>query len=598
MQDNDKFRESIACAPLSESIVVQAGPGSGKTTLLMERLKYIIKERQKNYLGIGCITYTNAAKNEIITRLEKEGVQLPSNLFIGTIHSFLLEFVIKPYSHLFSKENIPFKLAPFGFARKYKREISQMLNKPLYFIDASIIDALESLNRDENGDPFCYRGKIPNDVAIWWKKLLKENGYIDQQDVVYLSYLILKKYEHICNSLSVRFPYILVDEYQDVTYFQEKLFLLLNHSTFFCVGDSNQSIFGFTGAQPENFISKWESESYKSYTLCNNFRSTKHIIHLANTKTDIEQVEAGTYATSDQKVVFINDVEEVSEAINLFHRIRDNVEFDEDYNPYIILARQNKYIREIINLINNQEIEPNMFFQKLKKEHYRRYKILHNSLIAILFRRENDFKQAVDRIEEAFSYLFFNEHPNFVDLASIGYDKFMWKKLQVYTLQYLDSLVLSETSVVELFSEMKDFISNLSKDLYGIAIGNKLRMLNYNWKNQVRASKNTTISQLIDQLEIESNLSNSEGNVISIHNAKGQEAECVLVLAESKSQLDEWLAQNNETEEARVGYVAFSRARKLLCVWAPLIEEKDYAYLKEDVVFIDNSYSLEEETVK
>lgn len=99
MQDNDKFRESIACAPLFESVVVQAGPGSGKTTLLMERLKYIIKERQKTYLGIGCITYTNAAKNEIITRLEKEGVQLPPNLFIGTIHSFLLEFVIKPYSH-------------------------------------------------------------------------------------------------------------------------------------------------------------------------------------------------------------------------------------------------------------------------------------------------------------------------------------------------------------------------------------------------------------------------------------------------------------------------------------------------------------------
>lgn len=102
-----------------------------------------------------------------------------------------------------------------------------MLNKPLYFIDDSIIDALESLNRDENGNPFCYRGKIPTDVAIWWKKLLKENGYIDQQDVVYLSYLILNKYEHICNSLSVRFPYILVDEYQDVTYFQEKLFYYL-----------------------------------------------------------------------------------------------------------------------------------------------------------------------------------------------------------------------------------------------------------------------------------------------------------------------------------------------------------------------------------
>jgi len=52
MQDNDEFRESIAHTPLSESIIVQAGPGSGKTTLLIERLKYIIENKQKNYLGI------------------------------------------------------------------------------------------------------------------------------------------------------------------------------------------------------------------------------------------------------------------------------------------------------------------------------------------------------------------------------------------------------------------------------------------------------------------------------------------------------------------------------------------------------------------
>ncbi|MCM3044071.1 ATP-binding domain-containing protein [Bacillus altitudinis] len=121
-------------------------------------------------------------------------------------------------------------------------------------------------------------------------------------------------------------------------------------------------------------------------------------------------------------------------------------------------------------------------------------------------------------------------------------------------------------------------------------------MLNYKWKNQVRDSNRITIAHLIDQLEIEINMP-SEGNAISIHNSKGQEAECILVLAETKSQLDEWL-ELNETEEARVGYVAFSRARKLLCVWAPLIEEKDYAYLKKNVTFIDNSYSLGEDTVK
>ena len=88
------------------------------------------------------------------------------------------------------------------------------------------------------------------------------------------------------------------------------------------------------------------------------------------------------------------------------------------------------------------------------------------------------------------------------------------------------------------------------------------------------------LSQLIEEVELQENSSNNEGNVLNIHSAKGQEAECVLVMAESRDQLKDWLKKNEELEEeARVGYVAFSRARKLLCVWAPSIQEKDtYIY--------------------
>ncbi|MGJ3664722.1 UvrD-helicase domain-containing protein, partial [Shigella boydii] len=79
---------------------------------------------------------------------------------------------------------------------------------------------------------------------------------IDQQTAIYLTYIILKKYEHIKKAFSLRFPFILMDEYQDVTYYQDKVFSLLTHSSFFCVGDANQSIFSFTGADPFIFTSK------------------------------------------------------------------------------------------------------------------------------------------------------------------------------------------------------------------------------------------------------------------------------------------------------------------------------------------------------
>jgi DNA helicase II / ATP-dependent DNA helicase PcrA len=591
MVDNYSYRRNIACHPITDSIVIQAGPGSGKTTLLIERLKYIIENRNTSYTSIACITYTNAAKDEIIMRLQNKGVQLPAELVIGTIHSFLLEYVIKPYSYIASKDKKPFKLSSIGFARGYKREIGQMLNRPAHSINESILNAFESLGRDEEGKPYCFTNTISPEIAIEWKKLIKEKGYIDQQDVIYLSYLILNKYEHIRNALSSRFPYFLIDEYQDVTFFQDKLFSLLERSSFFCVGDCNQSIYSFTGARPELFLSKWQNQRFTSYTLSNNFRSSEHIVNFSNNKTDIVQIGTGPNKSCKQSVLFIKDINKASEVIQLFHRIREDIECEDEYKPYMILARKNDYVKELSFFLKEHDADINHFLNKLRKEHYRRYQILLNVLLTIIYKRRNELEKAVERMSEAFSYLFFNEHPNFVTIAEIEYDNFMWKKLQIFTLQFLDSLVLSEISVENLFIQLKNFLSEQSKKQFGKSIGRKILMLNYDWNNQVRASKNTMLLSLIEQVELQMYSSEKEGFIFNIHSAKGLESECVLVMAESESQLIDWLGENEKSEEARVGYVAFSRARKLLCVWAPNIQEENYKHLQQHLLFVDRSYN-------
>lgn len=597
MIDNEVFRNSITCAPLTNSVVVQAGPGSGKTKILIERLKYIIQNRPQSLSGIACITYTNVAKDEIITRLQNEGFQLPKDLFIGTIHSFLLDYIIKPYSHFASEKKEPYKLASFGFSRRFKREIGEILNSPTHFIREKTYMAFESLGRDEEGEPFCFQKQIAPEVARKWKDVTKKEGYIDQQDVIYLSYLILNKYEHIRNAFSSRFPYILVDEYQDVTFYQDKVFGLLERTKFFYVGDRNQSIYSFTGAKPEILQAKLTDEYYSSYTLSNNFRSTKHIVKFANHKTEIVQLELGLNASSEQMVIFITDIKEDLEVLKLFNQIREEIECEYLYNPYMILARGNDYLKRIGFLLKDESIESKPFLQKLKKESYRRFQILENLLLAISYKRRNEYDQAVEKMSETFSYLFFNEHPNFVSLSEIGFDRFMWKKLQVFTLSFLDNLVLTEISVASLFLQVKEFLSSQSKKLYNKSIGRKILMLNYKWKNQSIAAKNTMVSHLVEQIELQNNLSESEGHLFSIHGSKGQEAECVLVMAESESQLTEWLAENESSEEARVGYVAFSRARKLLCVWAPSIKEENYLHLKNHVKFVDSSYTTEIESI-
>ncbi|PED57386.1 hypothetical protein CON50_00655 [Bacillus anthracis] len=78
--------------------------------------------------------------------------------------------------------------------------------------------------------------------------------------------------------------------------------------------------------------------------------------------------------------------------------------------------------------------------------------------------------------------------------------------------------------------------------------------------------KSTMLSYLVKQVELQEILYDGKGNVLSIHSAKGLEAECVMVLAGTEAQLQEWIGDNTGSEEAKVGCVAFSRARKLVCM--------------------------------
>ncbi|WP_307894572.1 ATP-dependent helicase [Bacillus swezeyi] len=575
--DNDTYRKKIAQSALDTSIIVQAGPGSGKTTLLVERLKYIIENRRHSHSGIACITYTNVAKDEIITRLQKENYIQPKELFIGTIHSFLHENLIKPYSHLINRTNQPFRVTTNGFARGLKNEIASILNRSPFKLSEGDFRNFESLGYDENGKPCCYRSRVSAQNASKWKSILHEKGLIDQQDVIYLSYKILNEFEHIKKAFSSRFPNMLIDEYQDVTYFQEKIFESLESTSFFCVGDYNQSIFSFTGAEPKIFNSNKNNKKFKKYDLLNNFRSTRNIVEFSNLKSDLIQNVFNTYTSTDKAVVFFKDIKDFDGAIRMFQQERLKITTNQQYKPYLILTRYNKNLKEIKQIVQDKNnIEGNSFLEKLKKNHYRRYLILKNLLIAIAYKKRHDLNKAMDHISESLSYLMFNSHPAYVSLSEIKYDAFMWKKLHVFVLHFLTNPEIENLNPNNLFETLKTFLLNQSIEVFKLRIGRKLKMLDYDWNGQKRTVSKIKISDLINDIVNEHELSKHQENIYSIHSAKGMEAECVLVIAETTKQIKEWLNHNNTSEEARVGYVAFTRARKLLCIWSPNLKETEF----------------------
>ncbi|MGG1444710.1 ATP-dependent helicase [Brevibacillus laterosporus] len=588
--DNETYRQKIINSPKTETIIVQAGPGSGKTTLLIERLKYYIQNRTNMLSGIACITYTNSAKDEILNRLDKSGIKLPPELFVGTIHSFLLEYVIKPYSYLVSKTRESFTLLPPGFSRGYYSEIKRLLNIEISYIPKKVYENFESLGYDKNGNECCFQNKIPYEVAKQWKKLLHEKHYIDQQDIIYFSYLILNKFKHITTALSIRFPQFLVDEYQDVTWHQDQIFSKLENSSFFCVGDFNQSIFGFTGADLGVFKEKKEKHIF--YELSNNFRSTNHIIEFANYKTDISQVGAGTNAGIEQKVYMLTGIEKEIDAIKLFHQVKERIKCEITHQQYMILGRKTKYLRILYDITNAEKIQPNTFLGNLKEKDYRRFEILNNILLAILYKREGKLDKGLEMMDMAFSRLFFNKLPSYVPLENIKYTRLMWKKLQISLLNYIDTLNLKDIFIKDFFPCIKDFLATTSESTYKIKVKKYVQMLNYNWKGQLNAVKKINIYDLLEQMIFQVKSVEEEKPFYTIHEAKGQEAECVLVLAEDEKRLKELIGDNKNSEEARIGYVAFSRARKLLCIWAPNITEETYNYMGEHVEFIDSKHFI------
>lgn len=293
---------------------VYAGPGAGKTYFLVENIKDIIehskKLRENDIRKILCITYTNAAVDEIKSRLGHYN----DYVVIKTIHSFLYEYVINPYQQqlkLFINKTFNANILPNkkmyprieGFSllaklkmsdfigylqEKYQLQIANELTKRK--ISECVLD-ISSLNKypfDENKKPVIKFIKNINNkddlikikTAIWEK-----DGVLDFDEILYFSYILLKNYKFIGYDIQYKFPYILMDEYQDTNPIQNKILELLSDKkvTIGVVGDIAQSIYGFinsTYKEFNNFSPK--VKDFKEFVIDGNRRSNNNIVHFLN----------------------------------------------------------------------------------------------------------------------------------------------------------------------------------------------------------------------------------------------------------------------------------------------------------------------------
>ncbi|MDH4461962.1 MAG: ATP-dependent helicase [Flectobacillus sp.] len=269
----------------NESVLLIACPGSGKTRTLTYKIAYELAKLNSNKEFIIAITYTNNAADEIKERVELLGVDT-TQLWIGTIHSFCLEWILRPY-HLYLDE----LKNGFRVINSHESEvILTELCKPyrphskqkITYWDCGILAktdeySLTSLDKSKHSD-------LKKIIADYFE-ILKANNQIDFEQILFYSYQLLKNKSIISSILCKLFPFVLIDEYQDTKEIQYHIISkILNAnsgiSKTLIVGDPNQSIYDSLGGYP---MEKKELESLlgfnlKKMGLTKNYRSSSKII--------------------------------------------------------------------------------------------------------------------------------------------------------------------------------------------------------------------------------------------------------------------------------------------------------------------------------
>ncbi len=557
---------------------VFAGPGAGKTTWLIDHLRNVLKSscRLHRTRKIACITYTNVAAEEVMNRLSCDKCRFD----ISTIHSFLYRNIVKPFSYLiaqdkdgeplFNIDNLDGHIEhiPHGDKIRRWRETIGKLNEKNYdylnlaqnrpgllaqlgSLDYSFVDGeIDLIFRKQRGVA------VPSKNGELWlyKEKYWRDGIMHHEDVLYFSYLIIYNSPRVLEFIRNKYPYILIDEFQDTTELQTWIIKRIAESDtkVGVIGDLAQSIYKFAGAKRKDF-EKFELGGISSYKLEKNHRSTGKIIDFLNClRSDICQ--EGNECTIDGCNVKV-----------LIGPIHDAIKwlYDNGFKTTYILTRKNDTVEEIKTQTITQTDDLLKHLYGIDSNSAR-VKILHSILMGFKFYQKGYLKDSIKEILRVLKY---------------KADKSISKlELRGTAIEIIDNLKADETQQQSLNSYYSSLLDNI-KQKYKFQIGPKI--------TPKLGSKSfydkTKISDLLKFIRVDTK---SEDTIRTIHSAKGTQFDNVLVHFDELGDFEKYVFEANthldaDDDNARIYYVGFSRAIQGLFVNIPKINKGTIQKLKD-----------------
>ncbi|MCR5834571.1 MAG: UvrD-helicase domain-containing protein [Selenomonadaceae bacterium] len=343
---------------LDGPLLIMAGAGSGKTRVLTCRIANLIAQGISPW-NILAITFTNKAANEMKTRAEKLIGTSAKSIVLNTFHSFCAQ-VLRREIEITNKFTRNFAIYDANDSKalikrcivELKLEEDKFSNTHFRISDMknNLISVEEFKEKAATSDI-----KEKNIAMIYdlYQHKLRENNALDFDDLIFIMVKIFKRYPEVLDRYQERFQYISVDEYQDTNYAQYVLTKMLaeKYKNICVVGDADQSIYGWRGADMRNILN-FERDYPKAHVvkLEQNYRSTKTILTAANSvienNFDRKPKTLWTKNESGEKIKFVlcrDDKEEASKVAQEITRLIERENFR--YNDIALLYRTNAQSR-------------------------------------------------------------------------------------------------------------------------------------------------------------------------------------------------------------------------------------------------------------
>lgn len=372
--DNLNSRQQEAVKVEETSILVIAGAGSGKTKVLTRRIAYLIFQKKINSGNILALTFTNKAAQEMKDRIEliskdTSNRNMMKGLWMGTFHSICARILRQEIDILGYDKNFVIydKGDQLSMIRRCLKALDLDTKKYSPNIISSIID--KAKNNLEDVGIFEYNAlnfykKIVARVYKQYQEELFENNALDFSDLILLTVKLFKEKPEILENYQNKFKYTLVDEYQDINFAQYQLVKSLSgkNNNLFVVGDPDQSIYKFRGADLSNIL-RFEQDypQSKVIKLEQNYRSTKVILegstNLIKHNRNRKEKELWTDKKGGEKIRCYEAVSALDEAVFVSQEIiKLNKKKGKAFKDVAILYRTNAQSRAFEEVFNKQGI--------------------------------------------------------------------------------------------------------------------------------------------------------------------------------------------------------------------------------------------------